>query len=141
MTVAVGKEHKKLAVEHFKSMQIYMGDRGKTAVANPLEVARQLAVSGFKMKQMRDELFMQVAKQMRNNPERKSIMKGWELFVIFLSIFPPSQLFSDYIEVFLGQHIKLEGKLSDDDVEVNTYASFCVQKLRRMTETGMKRGT
>ncbi len=40
--------------------------------------------------ELRDEIFCQIMKQSRGNPDSESTFRGWQLLNIMLATFPPS---------------------------------------------------
>eukprot|EP00123_Amoebidium_parasiticum_P015298 comp22881_c0_seq1/m.36149 comp22881_c0_seq1/g.36149 ORF comp22881_c0_seq1/g.36149 comp22881_c0_seq1/m.36149 type:complete len:625 (-) comp22881_c0_seq1:209-2083(-) len=142
LTKNVPKENKKEAVECFRNMLIYMGDRPLRKETTS-ELAQYMASQGYLVKQLRDELFVQLVKQMTANPNELSVQKGWELMAILLTIFPPSHIFTPFVESFIYWAMKeaeVKQATSAHYKEVYQYASFSLKKLRRMAETGVKRG-
>eukprot|EP00124_Ichthyophonus_hoferi_P001842 Ihof_evm12s108 gene=Ihof_evmTU12s108 len=68
ITKLVPRRNKKEALECFKCVMMYMGDRPMKRVT-PVEIAHYLAAQGYNIKPMRDELFVQLVKQMTLNPK------------------------------------------------------------------------
>jgi hypothetical protein len=50
---------------------------------------------------LRDEVFLQVAKQLRDNPSMPSMERGWVLMRLCCESFPPSEEAENFIEHFL----------------------------------------
>jgi len=50
---------------------------------------------------LRDEFYIQVIKQMTNNPTTKSIIRCWKLLELCLMTFPPSEDFENFLEAFI----------------------------------------
>eukprot|EP01134_Creolimax_fragrantissima_P007880 CFRG7880T1 len=147
MTVGHQREQKRTAIEMFKIIQTYMGDRTPQKYLPERdemnEVAR-LASIAYERKGLRDELFVQICKQMTNNPSEDSVLRGFEMLVMLLHVFPPSPLFENYIESFLHHHTQpsaADNYLTQEKAEkAMVMADFCLKKLRRMEETGIKGG-
>ena len=51
--------------------------------------------------ELRDEVFIQIIKQLRDNPSTGSLERGWALLLVCLDSFPPSEDAENYIEHFL----------------------------------------
>lgn len=56
-------------------------------------------------KELYDELYCQVCKQIANNPNMESTIRGWQLLNICLASFPPSTQLAPFIINFASQHI------------------------------------
>ena len=60
---------KKLAGETFRSIQAYMGDRkSKDAATSTMDVALDVAVRGWSVIDLRDEIYIQLCRQTTKNP-------------------------------------------------------------------------
>lgn len=82
----------KIALKCFKDLQRIMGDRkpGMSAKSQ-LEVVRNHIDLALREPALRDELYLQVLKQITENPARTSLMKGWEVMCVYSVNFPPSK--------------------------------------------------
>lgn len=87
------KAGKKMAIEMFKLVQIYMGDRKARAGMSLNSVIRDIAVMAVTQPPLRDELYVQLCRQTTENHIRESLIRGWELLAICLSFIPPSFTF------------------------------------------------
>ena len=61
------KVMKKEAIDVFKQVQIYMGDR--LAKTSPTQAALEVVSCGWNNKDLRDEIFVQLCRQTNNNPK------------------------------------------------------------------------
>ncbi|XP_074506568.1 unconventional myosin-VIIb-like isoform X1 [Sebastes fasciatus] len=68
---------------------------------------------------IRDEIYCQICKQLVNNKNRRSRMQGWSLLSICLGIFPPTDLFMEYLESFVRKG-------------PSGYGEYCTERLRRI---------
>ncbi|KAI9012756.1 hypothetical protein BC832DRAFT_547929 [Gaertneriomyces semiglobifer] len=50
---------------------------------------------------LRDEIYVQVCKQLKGNPDRESIYRGWLLLSIIPLAFPPSKNFEEYLKSYI----------------------------------------
>uniref|UniRef100_A0A4W5PKL4 Myosin VIIB n=1 Tax=Hucho hucho TaxID=62062 RepID=A0A4W5PKL4_9TELE len=72
---------------------------------------------------IRDEIYCQIIKQLVNNKNQKSSLRGWVLLSICLGIFPPTELLMQYLESFLGRG-------------PSSYGPYCAERLRRVVANG-----
>uniref|UniRef100_A0A8C4DK70 Myosin VIIBb n=1 Tax=Dicentrarchus labrax TaxID=13489 RepID=A0A8C4DK70_DICLA len=75
---------------------------------------------------IRDEIYCQICKQLVNNKNRKSRMQGWNLLSICLGIFPPTDLFMKYLESFVRKG-------------PSGYGEYCSERLRRILANGERK--
>lgn len=82
------------AVKMFASVLQYMGVHGEILGAmQALELAQKLLHQGLKRVELRDELYMQLVKQTRGNPNAAARTKAWQLFYLTAATMPPSKDF------------------------------------------------
>lgn len=132
MLLTLVKKNKKEALDMFKLVQTYMGDRackGREVDDVCLDIIARTWVTPT----LRDELFLQLCKQTTQNSSLPSCQKGWELLVIALSFFPPSKKFLSYLTGYVSKHT---GSVLPG--QINTFALHCMKKLERIQ--GSKRG-
>ncbi|XP_070765301.1 unconventional myosin-VIIb [Enoplosus armatus] len=73
---------------------------------------------------LRDEIYCQICKQLQDNNNRNSYFRGWILLSLCLGIFPPSEVFMRYLQSFIR-------------FAPGGYASYCAERLQR---TGLNGG-
>ena len=83
-----------------KSIRQYMGDK-KIAEA---DVAAQKMLETASMNKLEDETYLQLMKQLTNNPTPESVSKGWELMGLVCSTFIPSSELENYVVMFLRDY-------------------------------------
>jgi myosin-7 len=88
------------ATTTFKNVQGYMGDK---QLNYPQMLAREVMLKGIQMEPLRDEIFVQIIKQLTNNPNPDSVSKGWKLMEMCLKCFPPSREFENFLEIYIRQ--------------------------------------
>jgi hypothetical protein len=93
----------KAALTLFKNVQGFMGDRN---VMYPTMVAQEILRQGLQDRQIGDEVYVQLMKQLTQNWKGIGVEKGWELMELCLSTFPPS----DKLENFLGKFLQQAGR-------------------------------
>uniref|UniRef100_A0A3Q4HPN5 Rho GTPase-activating protein 39 n=1 Tax=Neolamprologus brichardi TaxID=32507 RepID=A0A3Q4HPN5_NEOBR len=136
MIVTSDRSVKKEAVEIFKLIQTYMGDR--RSKADPLAVALEVVVRGWSNQGLRDELYIQLCRQTTENFRYDSLERGWELMAICLAFFPPTPRFHTYLEGYIYRHMD---PLNDTKgVAISSYAKYCYRKLTKAALTGAKKG-
>jgi len=91
----------KEAVKMFKNIMGYMGDR---KFPYPDTLAQEVIACGLAGDGLRAELYVQVMKQLCDNPSFASETKGWELMSLFLSVFPPPPSVENVLSMFLREH-------------------------------------
>ncbi|XP_075255597.1 uncharacterized protein LOC142348215 isoform X2 [Convolutriloba macropyga] len=135
------KRYKKEAIECFKLVQQYMGDRKVTSHQSNYQInsgsfgsnsnttnnrtqseddaqincALELASRGWENAHLRDELILQVCKQSIDNSKQSSVRQGWELLAIFLTFFAPcEQRIVSYLENFLNDFTRDEDEVEEE---------------------------
>ena len=101
---------RRAALHLFKNVLGYCGDRPGTGMY-PAMLAREILDTGTDMPELRDEIYVQIMKQLTDNPREPlsavASKRGWNLMALCLSTFPPSDQLENYLESFLrenGQH-------------------------------------
>ncbi|XP_077390941.1 rho GTPase-activating protein 39 isoform X2 [Festucalex cinctus] len=136
MIVTSDRSVKKEAVDIFKLIQTYMGDR--RSKVDPLCVALEVVVRGWSNQGLRDELYIQLCRQTTENFRYDSLERGWELMAICLAFFPPTPRFHNYLEGYICRHMD---PLNDTKgVAISSYAKHCYRKLTKAALTGAKKG-
>lgn len=86
------------AVKMFQSVLQYMGVHGEMLGAMAaLELAQKLLHQGLKRVELRDELYMQLIKQTRGNPNPTAKAKAWQLFYLTAATMPPTKDFMSLV--------------------------------------------
>jgi len=130
-----GSAHKKAATEMYKEIQMYMGDRARKSNMLPIQVALSVVTTAWSTPELRDELYLQLSKQTRENDNVSTCEKGWELMAICTNFVPASKQFTPYIEGYIGRHLQ-DGQQG----RVQHYAEHCLKKLIRIHAQGAKKG-
>ncbi|KAG0340109.1 hypothetical protein BG004_006549 [Podila humilis] len=139
------------ALRCFKIIQKLMGERkgngyvgptgvelGETCVdlsiqsENDIKLVLELIKKGLDHGELRDEIYVQLCKQLTENPSREGSIKGWHLFTILLITFSPSKNLHDYLASFLTQHTTASLH------PIPTMAQHCNDLLRRISKRGSR---
>ncbi|XP_065355132.1 uncharacterized protein RhoGAP93B isoform X2 [Calliphora vicina] len=139
------KTDKKIAIELFKLVQIYMGDRKARAGMSLNSVAIDIITAALPQQQLRDELYVQLCRQTTENPKRDSLIRGWELMAICLSFVPPSVTFQPTLLNYVNRHRDTTYAISFPEVgkwpihvQISHYATVCCRRLDRIGSHGRK---
>jgi hypothetical protein len=73
----------------------------ENASSGPEVLLRNLINIGRSCPIMRDEIFLQIVKQLRSNPSEESECRVWYMLRACLKFFPPSDSFENFLECFL----------------------------------------
>ncbi|CAG8448616.1 3793_t:CDS:10 [Acaulospora colombiana] len=142
------------AIKCFKSIQRIMGDRPmkkrpyqddqssthyiskflpstlpQSTLKSLLEI-QWLLNRGILNVELRDEIYMQVLKQLTNNLDSNSVIRGWELLCVLAVTFPPSKNFEPYLFWFVKEHF--DNKTN----QVGVYSKHVFSRLKRIHEKG-----
>eukprot|EP00697_Spironema_sp_BW2_P016732 gnl/Spiro4/8126_TR4286_c0_g1_i1.p1 gnl/Spiro4/8126_TR4286_c0_g1~~gnl/Spiro4/8126_TR4286_c0_g1_i1.p1 ORF type:complete len:1210 (+),score=449.32 gnl/Spiro4/8126_TR4286_c0_g1_i1:55-3684(+) len=90
----------KLAVNNFKNILGFMGDKSSPT---PHILAHKVLTVGLESPALRDEIYIQIIKQLTQNPSRDSTTKGFKLIELCLPVFPPSDAFENFLEIFFRE--------------------------------------
>jgi len=93
-----------LGIKLFRALLGYMGDR---PYRYPATLAQEILQVGLAVAEIRDELYLQFAKQLTDNPSRESEQRGWVLLHMALQTFPPSELLENYFELWLRKQMRM----------------------------------
>ncbi|OMO83366.1 hypothetical protein COLO4_22572 [Corchorus olitorius] len=97
-----------------------------------IELVAKLYKQTLKRAELRDELFAQISKQTRNNPDRQSLIKAWELMCLCASSMPPSKDIGGY----LSEYVHNVAHSASMDSEVQTLALNTLNALKRSVKAG-----
>ncbi|XP_049866073.1 rho GTPase-activating protein 39 [Pectinophora gossypiella] len=133
------KAHKKAAIDLFRLVQIYMGDRKARPGMTLNSVAQDILHATFANEKLRDELYVQLCRQTTENPLRDSLLRGWELLAVCLAFVPPSPAFQPALTNYVNRH--RDPAFADAfpevgkwpiHVQVSYYAGVACKRLERI---------
>lgn len=120
----------RLAVKTFGLIQKVM--TGSTSKEKDAVMLRELLEMALKNPMLRDELYLQVKKQVTGNPKVENTLKGWQILCGLIMVFPPSRMMEAYVKEWIhGEATKAEA-----DAKIATIASYVDKKLPRLCQTG-----
>ncbi|KAL2348735.1 hypothetical protein Fmac_002735 [Flemingia macrophylla] len=96
------------------------------------ELVGKLYKHSLKRSELRDELFVQISKQTRNNPERECLIKAWELMFLCASSMPPSKDIGAYLSEYV--HNVAHGVIADP--EIRALALNSLNALKHSVKAG-----
>ncbi|KAK9670510.1 hypothetical protein RND81_13G206100 [Saponaria officinalis] len=125
------------ATKQFQTILKYMGvdasDRvAPTSLDERIELVAKLYKHTLKRSELRDELFVQISKQTRNNPDRHYLIKGWELMYLCASSMPPSKEIGGY----LSEYVHNVASSENMDFEIKLLAQNTLNALKRSIKAG-----
>lgn len=143
--LASSKTVARQALDMFRQVQMYMGDRKVRPGLTPNSLLVEILGGSHVQPLLRDELFVQLCRQTTENPRRESLLRGWELLTIALSFIPPSPTFQPALLGYLNRHRDPTFSRVFPDVnrwpihvQVNHYATVACQRLERIGAGGKK---
>ncbi|PNW82236.1 hypothetical protein CHLRE_06g278125v5 [Chlamydomonas reinhardtii] len=132
----LSNDHISRAVKMFSGILKYMGETGEQLPAiQSLEIAQKLLHQGLKRPELKDELYMQLIKQTRGNPNIASRVKAWELFHLVASTMPPSKEFVTMV----SEYIHAVAHEEQEDAFVRQLATRTWNSLKRSAKAGPRR--
>ncbi|KAK8964762.1 hypothetical protein KSP40_PGU008236 [Platanthera guangdongensis] len=127
------------SVKIFQMILKYMGvdSSDKLLLLNldeRIELVGKLYRQTFKHSELRDEVFAQISKQTRNNPDRSSLIKAWELMHLCSSSMPPSK----DIGAYLSEYVHNVAHAATTDPDVRVLAVNTLNALKRSVKAGSR---
>ena len=117
-----------MAIQLFKNLVSYMGDRHSSKKPN-LHILKHTKIAMSSPEELKDEAYLQVIKQITNNPNDESRIKGWNFFAIIASVYPPSmELYYSLIKYLLDI-------IDGDDDTLKHRANYIAIRLMKTFES------
>jgi hypothetical protein len=124
------------ALKMFQSVLQYMGVHGEMLGAmQALELSQKLLHQGLKRVELRDELYMQLVKQTRGNPNPAARAKAWQLFYLTAATMPPSKDFMGLVSEYVHACAHDEEEVAD----VRDLATKTWHAMKRTAKAGQRR--
>ncbi|GMF53284.1 unnamed protein product [Phytophthora fragariaefolia] len=96
-------------------------------------LAQYILQIGLMKPSLVDEIYLQLMKQLTKNPKRDSSIRGWSLFAMCATSFPPSLALQKYVIMFL------KAQIADSNSFwrlVRNFAAYSLKKLENLLENG-----
>jgi hypothetical protein len=115
------------AVEIFKSIQGFMGDRH---YSYPDTLVCEMIDDMLLWEELRDECYLQVLKQLSSNPKNDSDHRGWMLLSLLAEFVPPHEEYIPYVAHFIDRQAA-----NPDNTRpyAHLYANYALFTLRETT--------
>ncbi|KAJ3129235.1 hypothetical protein HK100_008764 [Physocladia obscura] len=140
------------AIKSFRLIKHIMSDvsQGPPYTGSIREV-QSLLNMGVTSKFLRDEIYVQIMKQVRGNTLPESVFRGWLLLCVVTIVFPPSKDLEEYVKAFTLEHyegvpagswgtISLPNWAtktnSRENEAIAALAKYCNKKLIRICRSG-----
>lgn len=94
-------------IENFKNIQYFMGDKEHKS---PSSCAQAIIHLGAHNELLRDEIYLQIMKQLIENPNPSSVEKGWQLMAYCLRCFSPI-VTQNYLDYFIRKNSNVAEQL------------------------------
>jgi len=117
---------KKEATRIHKCILGYCGDK---TMNFPETLARDVLQKGVDNRELVDEIYVQLCKQLTDNPKKESEARVWQLMCMSVGTFPPSAEFTDHLYNKLLQYRTQSGL-------VGGYANYCLRRLEGILTSG-----
>jgi hypothetical protein len=91
----------KTAIQIHRSILGWCGDKNNPS---PNSLAHEVVTKGIEVKELRDEIYALLMKQLSGNESPQSISQAWKLFALCLQFFPPSVDFANYLFIFFRKN-------------------------------------
>jgi hypothetical protein len=137
----LSKIEDEMACELFRALLIVMGDkplqflnaRNMKNATDDYSLAHELVKVGINSIALRDEMYIQLLKQLNKNTKLPSRLRGWSLLAIYLHCFPPTTGFLPYVRTFISQ--------ANQSDQPSTNPGSSTPNQRRTRQTVMAKGS
>jgi myosin-7 len=125
------REYDQEAVQSFKNIMSFMGDRksSKDGVGH----IKKLIQNGLTAPEtLRDEIYLQICKQVTGHPNESNALKGWELMCVLMGCFPPSMSMKEFLQEFIERAKNEES----NDAGIKRLAKLCLERMDKIMILG-----
>ena len=121
-----------VALQMFRNLLSYMMDRKSSK--KPIQHARKFLKLTLHAEQIiKDEAYIQVLKQIRENKKYDSLLRGWKFMAILASVFVPSNDIYNLILNFLFFELQ-----NNDDNSIINHAKYIFVRMLKTKASGRK---
>ncbi|KAJ3256257.1 hypothetical protein HK103_005620 [Boothiomyces macroporosus] len=118
------------AVKCFKLLQKILQAKGE--LIDSFSEIQALLEKGIRTGSLRDEIFVQMCKQLSQNPKPEQVKRGWQMMNVLTSTFPPSKNLENYLKQFIEDNFNLDSEGGFLDTVIRSAAA----SLARTCKTG-----
>ncbi|KAI9915495.1 hypothetical protein PsorP6_007858 [Peronosclerospora sorghi] len=129
-SLAISASAGQLALSINRCILGYMRDR---IVFYREMLAHYILQIGLMKPSLVDEIYLQLMKQLTKNPKRDSSIRGWSLFALCATSFPPSLALQKYVIMFLKAQV---AEMNSFWRLVRNFAAYSLKKLENLLENG-----
>lgn len=122
-------ENVNYAVTIFKDLHRQMTGSLKTEVA--IKNVQSIIAYCIERNELRDEVLCQLMRQVNNNPDPESQLRGWHILCVCVVSIPPTKILYPYLKSFI--------KINQRDQVVGPYADWALEALKKVRMTGCRR--
>lgn len=106
----------------FKNLCKYMtGESAKSD--NEIRIIQSVVRHGIEKSELRDEIYVQIMRQLTNNPNHEYSLRLWVLLGLVSAAFPPSKNFSKHLIAYIRTKPR-------KDPSITCHAQFCLDNLQ-----------
>lgn len=125
------QENSLIAVSLFKDLQKYLqGEQNNMKTDMEIKIIQGIIGKGIEREELRDEIFVQLMRQINNNPSRQETLRGWMLLGLTTSAFNPSKVMNRYFQSFIRKNLR-------KDAAISCYAQFSLDNILPKTSTAV----
>eukprot|EP00929_Paragymnodinium_shiwhaense_P060081 TRINITY_DN3003_c0_g2_i1.p1 TRINITY_DN3003_c0_g2~~TRINITY_DN3003_c0_g2_i1.p1 ORF type:complete len:1722 (+),score=543.75 TRINITY_DN3003_c0_g2_i1:127-5292(+) len=137
LTAVPNRPHEKKATQCYRDILGWMYDRPVPEMQR-LGLASAVIECAQMDQQMGDEVYVQIMKQMTQNPSKRSVLEGWRLLLLMCQQVAPSTQLEDFVRSFVLRHIaeytqnsmcNTRSSTPSGDEEVVAIAKQCIADL------------
>lgn len=117
------------AVQLFRDILGWMMDK-PVIECRRLSYSHDIVAAAKKSRELKDEIYCQVMKQLTNNPSQRSMLLGWKLLLKLVQEVAPSAELNEFVRCFLVTNVRdLRG--SCDNAEILQVARACLSDTNK----------
>ncbi|MES1913435.1 MAG: hypothetical protein MHM6MM_005624 [Cercozoa sp. M6MM] len=121
----LSEQLQKLAIQCNKNITGFMGDR-KSSKDECGHAVKLLENGRMSDASLRDEIYVQVVRQLYNNDRPDSVHKGWKLIALCTMVFPPSNELVNYLVGFIYN----EARAHSQNADLARFALWQIDEVR-----------